>query len=250
MYCTNCGTKLPDGAAFCQKCGNRIGAKAQPAATMPVAAAPKAVASDSKENASAPKAAAAAPKASAVVPNKSGAASKSFLLSGGLALVALVTGSMPWVYLTSRLSQLVATANSIGSVIGGSSYADVATSYGVWQFHDLAEMLRDVAHVVGVFSSSGDSLGQAAQALDLAYYIWLAGMVLTSAGVILGFMRQRPNSALRVGLILLICIACVFLFVVGGSSDLSQLIETAPLPVIVCAGAGIASVVSSKKVHA
>ena len=24
MFCPNCGTKLPDGAAFCSNCGNKI----------------------------------------------------------------------------------------------------------------------------------------------------------------------------------------------------------------------------------
>ena len=27
MYCTNCGQKLPDDAAFCTKCGAKCGAK-------------------------------------------------------------------------------------------------------------------------------------------------------------------------------------------------------------------------------
>lgn len=26
MYCSNCGEKVPDGAAFCPKCGARVGA--------------------------------------------------------------------------------------------------------------------------------------------------------------------------------------------------------------------------------
>lgn len=25
MFCSNCGTKLPDGAQFCSNCGNKIG---------------------------------------------------------------------------------------------------------------------------------------------------------------------------------------------------------------------------------
>ena len=32
MFCAKCGTSLQDGAAFCPKCGNQVGAVQEPAA--------------------------------------------------------------------------------------------------------------------------------------------------------------------------------------------------------------------------
>ena len=40
MFCSKCGTQVPDGAAFCSKCGQPMGAVAAPPAAAPAAPVP------------------------------------------------------------------------------------------------------------------------------------------------------------------------------------------------------------------
>lgn len=193
MFCPKCGENLPDNAAFCGNCGNKIEARKAPAAT------PKS-----------PRVTGGSPKAAPVA---AGGLSALKIAAMAVAAIAVVFAFLPWFESSTTLQNIGAIGNGIGqfgSAITGKNYhiASFDETYSVIGFLGLAGDLSQ-------YSSSTP-----APIFIIAFIAWLVGVILTVIGVIVMLATSRHSKALLVaGTIVLALTALAWTFMSAGLAD-------------------------------
>ncbi|WP_296010342.1 zinc ribbon domain-containing protein [uncultured Adlercreutzia sp.] len=173
MFCPKCGNQLPDGSAFCGKCGARL---AGPAA----AGSPGIERQGHGPCPTGPGSPSASPRPAA--------AAAAFGLSGVqiaavvLAAVAAVFALMPWFVTSSSLQFAGETASAVSSFLtmGTYSTAHFEESYAMFSIMDF---VRDFASYVGSSYSGGGIIVPVLGA-------WAVGLVAMVAGAVLLVLRK------------------------------------------------------------
>ncbi len=171
MFCPKCGNQLPDGSAFCGKCGAKLG-------TSKGVTPAVGVAGSAPSTPTAPNAASSRSAASAVASTK---ISPLAMAAAVLAAVAVVLSLLPWLEVDPMVSAASGYAGGFASLLGadeGSFSFD--ESYAVWALPSFAGAFGDYASLYGTLGGEGaDSasalVGGAAWGCLL---LWLAGVVL------------------------------------------------------------------------
>lgn len=140
MFCPKCGNQLPDGSAFCGKCGAKLG-------TSKGVTPAVGVAGSAPSTPTAPNAASSRSAASAVASTK---ISPLAMAAAVLAAVAVVLSLLPWLEVDPMVSAASGYAGGFASLLGadeGSFSFD--ESYAVWALPSFAGAFGDYASLYG-----------------------------------------------------------------------------------------------------
>ena len=248
MFCPQCGNQLPDGSAFCGKCGAQLGAVP---ASAPVAGARGPVA--------------AAPKA----PSAAGTFPPLRIAAIVAAAVALLFALMPWFTTSSAAVTASGYASGGAELIAGLTGADVSLpefeeSYAPFQFGELAAtattyldaeaQIADAAEAAEAAASGrarAISLAEPqgsrkpAEALFGAMVRWAASCLVVVAGVVCALAtRGRNGLVLGIGTGLLAAEALAWAFVSYGVLESAGLAASGGATnAIVCGMASVAAIV-------
>lgn len=183
MFCPKCGANIPDGAKFCNSCGQEIGASAAPQ--------PSAGASVSLPGLSLK-----------LAPAQIGA-----LIA---AIVAIIFSLMPWFECSSSLlgSSYVADGiGQLGSMFAGESHSSsvLDSSYSVFGFLGISDILMQ-------------PLGSGSAPLIIAIFLgWLLSLILlVVGGVSMVLSTKLPKGFLMAGAIVLAIVAFLWFFWMNG----------------------------------
>ena len=231
MFCPKCGNQLPDGSAFCGKCGAKLG-------TSKGVTPAVGVAGSAPSTPTAPNAASSRSAASAVAPTK---ISPLAMAAAVLAAVAVVLSLLPWLEVDPMVSAASGYAGGFASLLGadeGSFSFD--ESYAVWALPSFAGAFGDYASLYGTLGGEGaDSawalVGGAAWGCLL---LWLAGVVLLVLGAVGLAKSGRRGALVAGGIVMAVCVA-----VFCGLSGLLDGIATATAFPMACLVVSIAAAV-------
>lgn len=221
MFCPKCGNRLPDGSAFCGKCGAQL---ATPAGAVPSAAAvPNAAPSRS-----------AAPPAATKVPALAVAAAV-------LAAAAVALSLLPWLEVDPVVSAASGYAGGLSSLLGaGEGSFSFDESYAVWALPSFAGAFGDYASLYGALG--GEGAGAASALVGGAAWgcllLWLAGAVLLVVGAV-RIARSGRRGALVAGAVAMAVCAAAFC----GLSGLLDGIASATAFPLLCLAASVAAAV-------
>lgn len=200
MFCPKCGNQLPDGSAFCGKCGAKLG-------TSKGVTPAVGVAGSAPSTPTAPNAASSRSAASAVASTK---ISPLAMAAAVLAAVAVVLSLLPWLEVDPMVSAASGYAGGFASLLGadeGSFSFD--ESYAVWALPSFAGAFGDYASLYGTLGGEGaDSasalVGGAAWGCLL---LWLAGVVLLVLGAVGLAKSGRRGALVAGGIVMAVCVA-------------------------------------------
>lgn len=132
MYCTNCGKEIPEGAKFCIRCGNRVGAEPAPvnapAAQEPVKPAAEPVPAAAPESASA--SAAASLKKKIKLPDIRKLSKKTLIISGVVALAAVLLVIFNMGALANYVKKTVMSPEDYYRSVETKAFAEVVSAVG------------------------------------------------------------------------------------------------------------------------
>ena len=248
MFCPQCGNQLPDGSAFCGKCGAQLGAAP---ASAPVAGARGPVA--------------AAPKA----PSAAGAFPPLRIAAIVAAAVALLFALMPWFTTSSAAVTASGYASGGADLLAGLTGADVSLpefeeSYSVFQFGELAatatpylDAEAQIADAVEAADAAASGRARAislaepqgsrepAEALLGAMVRWAASCLVVVAGAVCALAtRGRNGLVLGIGAGLLAAEAFAWAFISYGVLESAGLAASGGATnAIVCGVASLAAIV-------
>lgn len=224
MFCPKCGNTLPDGAAFCGGCGNKIATEAKPAA-VGVVGGP----------------AVAAPVGA--VPASKGKLSSTQLATIIVAVIALIFAFMPWFETSSALLSYgtgIDALSNFGSSLTGKNYGslNIEESYSPVAFFELS---KSVWHLpAGGIKSLEGPLDAPCGFTEL---FWILGVAIVVLGLIVMLASaKRSVGALIAGSAILGLTSIVWNFIYpslvsGGYA------KGWPFNALLCAAACIAVIV-------
>ncbi|MFR8149042.1 zinc ribbon domain-containing protein [Adlercreutzia equolifaciens] len=238
MFCPKCGNQLPDGSAFCGKCGARLGATGAPKASGGGAAvraqAQRKVAASKAPSARSAASPAGAPASATKVPPLAMAAAV-------LAAAAVVLSLLPWLEVDAAVSAVSGYAGGFASLLGaGEGSFSFDESYAVWALPSFAGAFGDYASLYGALG--GEGAGAASALVGGAAWgcllLWLAGAVLLVLGAVRIAKSGRKGALVAGGIVMAACAA-----VLCGLSALLDGIASATAFPLVCLAASIAAAV-------
>ena len=227
MFCPKCGSQLPDGAAFCGSCGNKLNATSGNVANVQDKA-------PSAPNIKAPVAAAA------------GNASIMAIVAIALCAIALIATFFPWIGFSSIVSGASGYISDLASTLGVSSGGSLRFSegYSVWGFLGLLSTVSSY----GMFTVETSTLNYMFVFILFALLLWVVAIIVSIVGTVRAFTKGKPN--LLVGGSATMIVASVVSWVVAGvavasfSSIFNGLASVTAMP-IVCLIASIVAVVAA-----
>lgn len=226
MFCPQCGNQLPDGSAFCGKCGAKLGAS--------TASASKAAPGTPKAGSAS--AAALAAKAPALA-----------VAAAALAAAAVVLSLLPWLEVDPMVSAASGYAGGFASLLGANEGSfSFDESYAVWALPSFAGAFGDYASLYGALGGEGAAsasalVGGAAWGCLL---LWLAGAVLLVLGGVCIARSGRKGALVAGGVVMT---ACAVAFC--GLSGLLDGIASATTFPLLCLAASIAATVCALAVR-
>ncbi|MEC4176571.1 zinc ribbon domain-containing protein [Adlercreutzia sp. R7] len=250
MFCPQCGNQLPDGSAFCGKCGAKLGA----AAPAPAASA---------------RGSAAAAPAAFRAPSAAGPFPPLRIAAIAMAAVALLFALMPWFSTSSAAVTASGYASGGADLVAGLTGADVSLpefkeSYSVFQFGELAATATtyldaeaqiadamEAAEVAASGRARAISLSEPqgsrkpAEALFMAMVCWAASCLVVVAGAVCALVtRGRNGLVLGIGAGLLAAVSLAWAFGSYGVLESAGLaVSGGATNAIVCGAASIAVIV-------
>ncbi|MEC4184972.1 zinc ribbon domain-containing protein [Adlercreutzia sp. R21] len=250
MFCPKCGNQLPDGSAFCGKCGAQLGA----AAPAPAASA---------------RGSAAAAPAAFRAPSAAGPFPPLRIAAIAMATAALLFALMPWFSTSSAAVTASGYASGGADLVAGLTGADVSLpefkeSYSVFQFGELAatattylDAEAQIADAMEAAEAAASGRARAislsepqgsrkpAEALFMAMVCWAAWCLVVVAGAVCALVtRGRNGLVLGIGAGLLAAVSLAWAFGSYGVLESAGLaVSGGATNAIVCGAASIAVIV-------
>lgn len=264
MFCPQCGNQLPDGSAFCGKCGTKLNAPSQPAGGV----------SPAPGTTGARPASARVLAMPAVLPTAAVSATSPLrVLLAVVAAIALIFSVMPWFNTASSVqsaSSLAAQgAEFLGSMTGQSyDLPELQESYAPWQFNQLAsdfKAYRDaldslnsaVSNLAGALSGQAQvveiaepqmaALDGGILGLSLIFLLWVVGFLALLVGAIATLARGRGKLIVVVGGIALVVAGLVWAAIAGGMGDIAGPASASPAICTIAAAAVVVLALTQPK---